>query len=186
MWIYQYAFLPRALKPQAIYEFSLSTVKKSVERKIRGYMTRWFGVPRCISSVRKSNALQLSSCSLVTNRRTQIQCRDSINLKISEMGIEVRSSRKLSPAKELKVTKERLRQKTIVGAVVKGRAGLGHVSRLWIHTLKGKDVTIIIRFSQELKKKDKDARAKLTRNRDKVGGINKMENEMVRHLVHYL
>ena len=52
--------------------------------------------------------------------REAILYRDSRDLKVSGAGIEIRTGRKWSAARELKVAEKRLQQKAMVGTVASG------------------------------------------------------------------
>ena len=145
-WIYQHAVLPRILWPLLIYDVPMSTVE-ALERKISGYLRRWLGLPRGLSSVAlygTSNALQLpfkglSEEFMVSRTRETMQYRDSKDPKVSAAGVEVRTGRKWSATKELQVAEERLRQRALVGTVAKGRAGLGFFPSTRYDKTRGKE-----------------------------------------------
>ena len=60
-WLYQHAILPRILWPLMLYEVAITTVE-GMERKISGYLRRWLGLPKSLSSAalyETTNAIQL-------------------------------------------------------------------------------------------------------------------------------
>lgn len=132
-WIYQHAVLPRILWPLFIYDFPMTSVE-TMERSINGYLRRWLGLPRGLSSAAlygKSNALQLPFKGLVeefivSRTRGFLQYRESKDPKVAEAGIKVRNGRKWSAESELGIAEERLRQKALMGTVASGHAGLGY------------------------------------------------------------
>ena len=76
---------------------------------------------------------------VVTRTREAILYRDSRDLKVSGAGIEIRTGRKWSAARELKVAEERLQQKAMVGTVARGTRGLGYYPSPRIDTTRGKE-----------------------------------------------
>lgn len=46
----QFGLLPRVLWPLAVYEVTISTVKK-LERGVTAYIKKWLGVPRCLTNI---------------------------------------------------------------------------------------------------------------------------------------
>ena len=80
---------------------------------------------------RTTNTIQLPLRGLkeefvVTHTREALLYRDSRDLKVSGAGIEIRSGRKWSTDRELKVAEERLQQKAMFGRVARGTRGLGY------------------------------------------------------------
>ena len=59
-------------------------------------------------------------------------------------GIQTRSGRKWSAEEKLRVVKERIRYKKILGTIARGRAGLGYFSSPQISKAKGKERRQII------------------------------------------
>ena len=145
-WIYQHAVLPRILWPLLLYEVAVTTVE-TMERKVSGYLRRWLGLPRNLSSAAlygSTNAVQLPFKGLkeeflVTRTREAIMYRDSKDPKVSGAGIEIRTGRKWCASRELQVAEERLRQKALVGTVARGTTGLGYFSSPRIESAKGKE-----------------------------------------------
>jgi hypothetical protein len=131
-WIYQHGLLPRILWPLLVYEFTMTTIDE-YERKISGYIRRWLGLPRSLSSIAlygKSNKLQLPFSSIaeeykVTKVREVLQYRDSRDEKVSGAGIRVRTGRKWDAQEAVNEAESRLRHSVIVGRLAKGRTGLG-------------------------------------------------------------
>ena len=144
-WIYQHTVLPRILWPLLVYD-SPMTIVEAMQRKINNYLRRWLGFPRSLSSATLygfSNALQLPFKGLmeefVVSRTKEVMLyRDSKDPKVAAAGIEVRTGRKWSAKMEPGNTEERLKQKTLVGTVAIGRAGLGYFPRTQIHKAKEK------------------------------------------------
>ena len=116
-----------------LYEVAITTVE-GMERKISSYLRRWLGLPKSLSSVAlygTTNAIQLPFRGfeeefVVTRTREAIWYRDSRDLKVSGAGIEIRTGRKWSAARELKIAEERLQQKAMVGTVASRTRGLGY------------------------------------------------------------
>ena len=145
-WLYQHAILPQVLWPLMLYEVAITTVE-GMERKISGYLRRWLGLPKSLSSAAlygTTNVIQLPFRGLkeefvVTHTREAILYRDSRDLKVSGAGIEIRTGSKWSAARELKVAEERLQQKVMVGTVASGIKGLGYYPSPRIDNTRGKE-----------------------------------------------
>ena len=133
-WIYQHAVLPRILWPLLIYDVAISSVD-AMERKISGFLRRWLGLPKSLSSAAlygKSNAIRLPFSGLVeefkvTKTRETLMFRESKDPKVAAAGIEVRTGRRWDAEKELRSAEERLRHKQILGTVAIGHTGLGYI-----------------------------------------------------------
>ncbi|XP_038154112.1 uncharacterized protein LOC119791846 [Cyprinodon tularosa] len=131
-WVYQHGILPRILWPLLVYEVPISTVE-GFERRVSRFLRKWLGVPRSLSSIAlygKNNMLKLPFSSLneefkVSRTREVLQYRESCDPKVSQAGIEVRTGRKWRAAEAVEVAESRLRHRTLVGTVARGRAGLG-------------------------------------------------------------
>ncbi|XP_029958217.1 uncharacterized protein LOC115396474 [Salarias fasciatus] len=131
-WLYQYGILPRILWPLLVYDVPLSTVE-TLERKVNSHLRRWLGLPRSLSSAALygySNKLQLPLKSLeeeftVTKTRAVLQYRDSVDPKVSNAGVEVKTGRKWSAEKSVQQAESRLHFTRLVGAVTRGRACFG-------------------------------------------------------------
>ena len=131
-WIYRHTILLKILWPLSIYEFTMAHIEQ-MERKINSCLRGWLGLPECLSSAAiygNTTALHLPFRSLieefkVTKIRTALLYKLSKDEKMSGPGIEIYSDRKWEASRELQVVEERLREKAILGTVVKGRAGLG-------------------------------------------------------------
>ena len=54
-----------------------------------------------------------------------LQYKSSSDAKVARAGMEVCSGRKWKAFRKLQVAEERLRERSILGAIAKGRAGLG-------------------------------------------------------------
>ena len=110
-------------------------------------------MPKSLSSAAlygTTNAIQLPFRSLkeefvVTLAiREAILYRDSRDLKVSGAGIEIRTGRKWSAARELKVAEERLQQKAMVGTVASETRGLGYYPSPWIDNAREKERRVIL------------------------------------------
>ncbi|KAL0167254.1 hypothetical protein M9458_039098, partial [Cirrhinus mrigala] len=145
-WIYQHSILPRVLWPLLVYAVPMTTVE-SLERKISGFLRKWLGLPRSLTSAAlygTSNILQLPFSGLteefmVVRTREALQYRDSRDCKVSSASIEVRTGRKWNAGKAVKLAESRLRQKALVGTVATGRAGLGYFPKTLISQARGKE-----------------------------------------------
>ncbi|XP_077380867.1 uncharacterized protein LOC144020874 [Festucalex cinctus] len=145
-WIYQHSILPRVLWPLLVYAVPLTTVE-SLERKISGFLRKWLGLPRSLTSAAlygTSNTLQLPLSGLteefkVARTREALQYRDSRDNKVSSAGIEVRTGRKWRAEKAVEVAESRLRQKALVGVLATGRAGLGYFPKTQVSQARGKE-----------------------------------------------
>ncbi len=146
-WIYQHSILPRVLWPMLIYAVPMTTVE-SLERKISGFLRKWLGLPRSLTSAAlygTSNILQLPLSGLteefkVVRTREALQYRDSRDCKVSSAGIEVRTGRKWKAEKAVEMAESRLRQKALVGNVSTGRAGLGYFPKTLVSQARGKEI----------------------------------------------
>ncbi|XP_061896514.1 uncharacterized protein LOC133645675 [Entelurus aequoreus] len=144
-WIYQHGILPRILWPLLIYSFPISTVE-ILERRVSNHLRRWLGLPKSLSSIAlygNSNKLQLPFKSLeeefkVTRAREVVQYRDSRDPKVAKAGIQVRTGRKWRAEEAVQEADARLRHRSLVGAVTRGRAGLGFFPTPQLNT-RGKE-----------------------------------------------
>ncbi|KAK7916460.1 hypothetical protein WMY93_012221 [Mugilogobius chulae] len=133
-WIYQHGVLPRILWPLLIYEVPISTIE-TLERKISSHLRRWLGLPKSLSSIAlygRSNKLQLPLKSLeeeykVSKTRVVLQYKDSKDSMVSNAGIEVKTGRKWRAEEAVQQAESRLHFSKLVGAVTRGRAGLGSI-----------------------------------------------------------
>ncbi len=124
------------------------TTVESLKRKISGFLRKWLGLPRSLTSAAlygTSNILQLPFSGLteefkVVRTREALQYRDSRDCKVSSAGIEVRSGRKWKAEKAVEMAESRLRQKTLVGNVATGRAGLGYFPKTLVSQARGKEI----------------------------------------------
>ncbi|KAL3976498.1 mitochondrial import inner membrane translocase subunit TIM8 [Sarotherodon galilaeus] len=145
-WIYQHSILPRILWPLLVYTVPITTVE-SLERKISGFLRKWLGLPRSLTSAAlygASNSLQLPFSGLtgefkVARTREALQYRDSKDCKVASAGIEVRTGRKWKAEKAVEVAESRLRQKTLVGVLATGGAGLGYFPKAQVSRAQGKE-----------------------------------------------
>lgn len=138
-WIYQHSILPIVLWPLLVYTVPMTTVE-SLERKISGFLGKWLGLP---CSLRTTNTLQMPFSGLteefkVARTSEVLQYRDSRDCKVSTAGIEVRTGRKWKAEKAVVVAESCLRQKTLVGTVATGRAGLGYFPKPLVNEAHGK------------------------------------------------
>ncbi|XP_061905517.1 uncharacterized protein LOC133651562 [Entelurus aequoreus] len=144
-WIYQHGILPRILWPLLIYSFPISTVE-ILERRVSNHLRRWLGLPKSLSSIAlygNSNKLQLPFKSLeeefkVTRAREVVQYRDTSDPKVAKAGIQVRTGRKWRAEEAVQEADARLRHRSLVGAVTRGRAGLGFFPTPQLNT-RGKE-----------------------------------------------
>ena len=69
----QFGLFPRLMWPLSVYEIPLSFAEK-MERLVRFYMSKWLGVPRCLSTVALygKGILQLPVSSLVEEFKCNI------------------------------------------------------------------------------------------------------------------
>ncbi|KAK7915664.1 hypothetical protein WMY93_011425 [Mugilogobius chulae] len=133
-WIYQHGVLPRILWPLLIYEVPITTIE-TLERKISSHLRRWLGLPKSLSSIAlygRSNKLQLPLKSLeeeykVSKTRVVLQYKDSEDSMVSNAGIEVKTGRKWRAEEAVQQAESRLHFSKLVGAVTRGRAGLGSI-----------------------------------------------------------
>ena len=131
--------------PQSIYEVPIAHIEQ-MERKINSRLRRWLGLPKCFSKAARycnSNVLHLLYRSLIkefkiTKVRTALLYKVSKDAKVSRVGIEVCLGRKWKASKELKVVEEWLRDRAILEAVAKGRAGLGFFPVIRVDKSSGK------------------------------------------------
>ena len=146
MWLYQHGILLRILWPLLVYESPISTVE-GLERRVSSHLRCWLGLPRSLSSIAlygNKNKLMLSINSLteefmVTRAREVLQYRESKDLKVSQVGIEVRTGRKWSAQKAVDQAESWLHNKELVGSLATGRAGLGTISTIHYNKLEGKE-----------------------------------------------
>ncbi|XP_062283087.1 uncharacterized protein LOC133987658 [Scomber scombrus] len=144
-WVYQHGILPRILWPLLVYAVPISTVE-TLERRVSNHLRRWLGLPRSLSSIAlygNSNKLQLPFKSLeeefkVSRAREVVQYRDSSDPKVAKAGIQVRTGRKWKAEDAVREADARLRQRSLVGVVTRGRAGLGSFPTPQINT-RGKE-----------------------------------------------
>lgn len=144
-WIYQHSILPQVLWPLLVYAVPITSVE-SLERKISGFLRKWLGLPRSLTSAAlygTSNTLQLPFSGLteefkVAHTREALQYRDSRDCKVSSAGIEVRTGRKWKAEKAVEV-ESCLRQKTLVGILATGRADLGYFPKTQVSKARGKE-----------------------------------------------
>nr|XP_014269084.2 uncharacterized protein LOC106676625 [Maylandia zebra] len=145
-WIYQHSILPRILWPLLVYTVPITTVE-SLERKISGFLRKWLGLPRSLTSAAlygTSNSVQLPFSGLteefkVARTREALQYRDSKDCKVASAGIEVRTGRKWKAEKAVEVAESRLRQKTLMGVLATGGAGLGYIPKAQVSRAQGKE-----------------------------------------------
>ncbi|KAK7919076.1 hypothetical protein WMY93_010360 [Mugilogobius chulae] len=125
---------PQNLWPLLIYEVPITTIE-TLERKISSHLRRWLGLPKSLSSIAlygRSNKLQLPLKSLeeeykVSKTRVVLQYKDSEDSMVSNAGIEVKTGRKWRAEEAVQQAESRLHFSKLVGAVTRGRAGLGSI-----------------------------------------------------------
>uniref|UniRef100_A0A3B1JAJ2 Reverse transcriptase domain-containing protein n=1 Tax=Astyanax mexicanus TaxID=7994 RepID=A0A3B1JAJ2_ASTMX len=145
-WIYQHGILPRVLWPLLVYEVPISIVE-GLERKVSSFLRRWLGLPRSLSSIAlygRNTKLQLPLRSLeeefkVTRAREVMMYRDSSDPKVAQAGVRVKTGRKWVADEAVLQAESRIRHRALVGAVTRGRAGLGTFSTPQYEKVKGKE-----------------------------------------------
>lgn len=108
-------------------------ISGAMERRINGYLCRWLGLPRSLSSATlygNLNAPKLSFKGSVEEFvvfwiREFLQYKDSKDPKVVTAGIKVCTRRKWSAGRKLDTEEEHLRQKALMGMVASGHAALG-------------------------------------------------------------
>lgn len=159
-WIYQHAILPKILWPLSIYEFTTSHIEQ-LEKRINMRLRRWLGLPKSLTSAAlygNTNALQLPLVEefKVTKIRTIMQYELSKDPKVAGAGIEIHPGRKWRVENELRVAKERLREKAILGAVATGRTGLEFFPTIRVDRAKDKEKNLLIQ--EEVRKGEEEKR----------------------------
>ena len=106
---------------------------ENLERRVSSHLWRWLELRRSLSSLAlygNTNKLQLPFKSLeeefkVTRAREVVQYRDSRDPKVAKAGIQVRTGRKWMAEVADQEVEARMRQRSMVGVVTRGRAGIG-------------------------------------------------------------
>ena len=114
------------------YAVPITTVE-TLERRVSSHLWRWLELRRSLSSLAlygNTNKLQLPFKSLeeefkVTRAREVVQYRDSRDPKVAKAGIQVRTGRKWMAEVADQEAEARMRQRSMVGVVTRGRAGIG-------------------------------------------------------------
>lgn len=75
----------------------------------------------------------------VAHTREAVQYRDSKDCKVASAGIEVRTGRKWKAEKAVEVAESCLRQKTLVGVLATGGAGMGYFPKAQVSRAQGKE-----------------------------------------------
>lgn len=134
-WCLQFGLLPRVLWPLALYEVPISTVEK-MERGVTGYLKKWLGVPRCLTTIGLygDGVLKLPLTSLTeefkcAKTRLQMTLNESQDPVVSNNAPTLATGRKWRPGKAVQEATAALRHADIVGHVQQGRGGLGLTSR---------------------------------------------------------
>jgi hypothetical protein len=134
-WCLQFGLLPRVLWPLALYEVPISTVEK-MERGVTGYLKKWLGVPRCLTTIGLygDGVLKLPLTSLTeefkcAKTRLQMTLNESRDPVVSNNAPTLATGRKWRPGKAVQEATAALRHADIVGHVQQGRGGLGLTSR---------------------------------------------------------
>jgi hypothetical protein len=134
-WCLQFGLLPRVLWPLALYEVPISTVEK-MERGVTGYLKKWLGVPRCLTTIGLygDGVLKLPLTSLTeefkcVKTRLQMTLNESQDPVVSNNAPTLATGRKWRPGKAVQEATAALRHADIVGHVQQGRGGLGLTSR---------------------------------------------------------
>ena len=131
-WIYQHGLLPRLTWPLMLYEITATAVEK-LERIVNKHLRKWLGLPPSFTSIglySSSAKLQLPLSSVmeeykVGKARLIMTLKDSRDEKVRMAGVQVKTGRKWSASKAVDEAECRLKHREIVGAVCKGREGLG-------------------------------------------------------------
>lgn len=130
-WCLQFGLLPRMLWPLAVYEVPISTVEK-LERGVTGYIKKWLGVPRCLTTIGLygDGILKLPLTSLTeefkcAKTRLQMTLNESRDLVVSNNAPTLATGRKWTPAKAVEEATAALKHADIVGYVQQGRGGFG-------------------------------------------------------------
>jgi hypothetical protein len=131
-WGFQHILLPKIMWPLMVYDIPLSKVE-AIEKQVNGFIRKWLGVPRCLSSVAlygKTSMLQLPFASLVEEFkvgkvRLQLMLRDSPDSFIRNLEPELEAGRKWRVLEALNEAESRVRFENIRGNVQVGRRGLG-------------------------------------------------------------
>jgi Reverse transcriptase (RNA-dependent DNA polymerase) len=131
-WCYHHVLLPRLLWPLLVYEIPLSRVE-AVEKRINGFLRKWLGVPRCLSSIalyNKSMCLQLPFTSLaeeykVGKVRLHLMLSTSADRVTRMVEPELGTGKIWSVVEAVKDAESRVRFEGIKGNVQIGKSGLG-------------------------------------------------------------
>lgn len=130
-WCLQFGLLPRMLWPLAVYEVPISTVEK-LERTVTGYIKKWLGVPRCLTTIGLygDSILKLPLSSLTeefkcAKTRLQMTLNESRDTVVSNNAPALATGRKWRPAKAVEEAIAALKHADIVGHVQQGRGGFG-------------------------------------------------------------
>ncbi|XP_073720025.1 uncharacterized protein [Misgurnus anguillicaudatus] len=146
VWVYQHGILLRILWPLLLYEFPITTISE-LERRVSRFLRRWLGLPRSLSSI----ALYGNTCKLqlplksieeefkVLRAREVLQYRESRDPKVSGAGVVVKTGRKWRAEAAVDQAESRLRHGVLVGAVARGRAGLGTFQVPRLDKARGKE-----------------------------------------------
>lgn len=144
--MYQHGILPRILWPLLLYEFPISTISE-LERRVSRYLRRWLGFPRSLSSIAlygNTCKLQLTLKSIeeefkVLRVRELLQLLESRDPTVSRAGVEVKTGRKWRAEVAVDQAESRLRHGVLVGAVARGRTGLGTFQEPRFDNARGKE-----------------------------------------------
>ncbi|KAK0136753.1 Retrovirus-related Pol polyprotein from type-2 retrotransposable element R2DM [Merluccius polli] len=131
LWCLQFGLLPRLMWPLTIYEVPISKVDK-LERLVSSFARKWLGVPRCLSNIALygKGILELPLSSLTeeyksTKVRLQMMLTESRDPCVAKTAPTLSTGRKWTPAAATHQAKSALKHRDIVGAVQRGRGGLG-------------------------------------------------------------
>ncbi|KAI8517878.1 hypothetical protein Bbelb_038950 [Branchiostoma belcheri] len=131
VWCLQSVLLPRLKWPMKIYEIPLTTADQ-IEAKTNSFIRKWLGVPRCLSRIALAGRNMLT---LPINSVTEEYKLDKVRMTLELMWSKdnavkaayrrQKTGRKWNPEEAINQAISRLKHRDIVGAVQRGRTGLG-------------------------------------------------------------
>ena len=138
VWCTYFGLIPRILWPLQVYEISLTQVE-AMERVVSKYIKKWWGVPNSLTNLAlysSSTKLKLPTVSLVEKyklgkARLFQMLRDSRDPLVKNSQPPVVTGRKWSAKDAVEDAESALKLREVVGAVAKGRTGLGRYPQRW-------------------------------------------------------
>ncbi|XP_078665283.1 uncharacterized protein LOC144907786 [Branchiostoma floridae x Branchiostoma belcheri] len=131
VWCLQSVLLPRLKWPMKMYEIPLTTADQ-IEAKTNSFIRKWLGVPRCLSRIALAGRNMLT---LPINSVTEEYKLDKVRMTLELMWSKdnavkaayrrQKTGRKWNPEEVINQAISRLKHRDIVGAVQRGRTGLG-------------------------------------------------------------